>query len=166
MHSRSTNTVFLLLGTNLGDRFHHLLVAQEQIGITAGEIIATSSIYETSAWGQTNQPSFLNQVLKIDSSLSPEALLTELLKIETNMGRTREIKWGPRIIDIDILLFDQIIIQSERLSIPHPAMHLRRFTLTPLAELAPGFIHPVFQKSIAELLRDCEDPLVVEKVIN
>jgi 2-amino-4-hydroxy-6-hydroxymethyldihydropteridine diphosphokinase len=160
----SPNHIYLLLGTNLGDRLQNLLVARNLIEITAGKIITESSIYETAAWGETDQPKFLNQVVEIDSDLHPHELLQELMNIESAMGRIRERKWGPRLIDIDILLYGEMIIQSETLTIPHPAMHQRRFTLLPLAEIAKDLVHPLLQKSIEDLLELCSDNLPVEKI--
>jgi 2-amino-4-hydroxy-6-hydroxymethyldihydropteridine diphosphokinase len=158
------NRVFLLLGTNLGNRSENLLVARKQVEITAGKIIRASSVYETAAWGNVDQANFFNQVVEIETNLAPVELLHAVLSIEEQMGRIREIKWGPRIIDIDILLYDEIIITTDFLSIPHPALHQRRFTLVPLAEIAAEQIHPVLQKTITELLSMCEDQLFVTKV--
>jgi 2-amino-4-hydroxy-6-hydroxymethyldihydropteridine diphosphokinase len=158
------NRVFLLLGTNLGIRLENLLVARQQVGITAGNIIRASSIYETAAWGKTDQANFLNQVIEIETSLAPVELLNTVLSIEERMGRSREVKWGPRTIDIDILLYDTIIITSDLLTVPHPSLHERRFTLVPLAEIAGNLMHPVFQQKIDLLLANCKDPLPVTKV--
>ena len=164
MQNGLNNRVFLLLGTNLGNRSENLLVARQHLQITVGRIIEASSIYETAAWGNTAQQSFLNQVVSIETMLTPAEVLSEVLSIEAQMGRVREIKWGPRIIDIDILFFEDIIISSETLTIPHPALHERRFTLVPMAEIAGEFIHPVLQKNILDLLRVCRDQLPVTKV--
>lgn len=164
MQNPLTNRVFLLLGTNLGNRSDNLLVAIEQVQITAGKIIQASSIYETAAWGKTDQANFLNQVIEIETALAPIDLLNALLSIEEQMGRSREIKWGPRIIDIDILLYDEIVVTSDTLTVPHPALHERKFTLVPLAEIAGDQVHPIFQKKISELLAICSDPLPVTKI--
>lgn len=158
------NGIFLLLGSNKGDRLSNLLVAREQLGITCGPIIKSSSLYETEAWGMKDQPGFYNQIVKIETTLSPHELLDAALSIEKNMGRIREMKWGPRIIDIDILLYDDIVVQSENLVIPHPGIAERRFTLIPLAELAEDLVHPVLEKTIAKLLKDCSDTSTVKLV--
>jgi 2-amino-4-hydroxy-6-hydroxymethyldihydropteridine diphosphokinase len=164
VQNEQNNRVFLLLGTNEGDRNRNLLVAKELLEITAGKIIKRSSTYETAAWGKTDQGSFLNEVVEISTLQSPHELLSSILSIEEQMGRLRDIKWGPRIIDIDLLFYSDIIIESENLNVPHPALHKRRFTLLPLAEIAGDFIHPSFQKKISELLLQCEDQLPVVKV--
>jgi len=156
--------VYLLLGTNLGDRLSNLSIARQHISRLAGEIITESSVYKTSAWGNTQQPEFFNQVIKISTSLMPEAALAVILGIEQNMGRIRNEKWGTRIIDIDILLWEDQIIKKDTLSIPHPGIPFRKFTLIPLAEITPQFIHPECNKSISKLLEECNDNLAVEKV--
>jgi len=123
-----------------------------------------SAIYETAAWGLSNQPSFYNQALSIQTNLEPKALMEQLLAIETNMGRIRSIKLGPRLIDLDILLIDQLILNTETLILPHPLMEQRRFALLPLAEIAPNLMHPILQKTIQELLMHCSDQLDVQKL--
>ena len=158
--------IYLLLGTNLGDRLNNLKQAKNQIISNAGKIILESAIYETAPWGGlADQPPYLNQVVRIESNNTPDQLLSILLEIETRMGRRRRQKWEPRIVDIDILLFDQEVIESKNLIIPHPRLHERKFTLIPLAEIAPDFIQPVFQKSIKTLLLECEDTLEVSAFI-
>lgn len=156
--------VFILLGTNLGDRFANLLKAQHEIGRLVGKIVTQSSIYKTQAWGNTQQPDFFNQVIEINTSLSPEIALTTILSIEEGMGRIRYEKWGPRVIDIDILLWNNLIIETNQLTIPHPGIALRKFTLLPLNEIAASFMHPVIKKSVHQLLTECTDLLKVEKL--
>lgn len=151
------NQVFILLGTNLGERISNLEKAKKEIELIIGKVTKTSKIYETAPWGITEQPSFLNQVLQISTDLKPTKVLQTILKIEETMGRIREQKWGARLIDIDILYFGNEIIQKQNLVIPHPFLHERRFTLTPLVEIAPNFEHPIFQKNNKELLKKCED---------
>jgi 2-amino-4-hydroxy-6-hydroxymethyldihydropteridine diphosphokinase len=156
-------TAYLLIGGNMGDRIDFLSGAKELIALQCGEVLNTSSLYETAAWGNTNQPAFLNQVLQIQTALNARQLMRLLLKIETQMGRIRQQKYGPRIIDIDILLFNGEIHQQHSLQIPHPQMQNRRFALLPLAEIAPAIIHPLLKKSISALLKNCPDTLAVKK---
>jgi 2-amino-4-hydroxy-6-hydroxymethyldihydropteridine diphosphokinase len=158
------NGIFLLLGTNLGNRQENLAKAKELLTKKAGEILSESSIYLTKAWGNTAQPDFLNQVFKIKTSLAPEKLLEKILAIELEMGRLRTEKWGSRLIDIDILFYNDLVIQSSKLIVPHPALHKRRFTLIPLAEIAAEFVHPVLNKSIDQLLESCDDEQAVERI--
>lgn len=150
--------VYLLLGSNRGDRFCMLANARHYIGSQTGTICGLSSVFETSPWGFTDEINFLNQVCIIETGLSPLNLLDEILKIEKNIGRIRTNKqYSGRTIDIDILFYDDIIIQNKRLTIPHPRMQLRRFTLVPLVEIAPGLIHPVLNKTVLEILSLCND---------
>lgn len=153
--------IFLLLGSNLGDRVKILMqavIALEERGI---QLVKKSSIYETAAWGITDQQSFLNQVLQVETSLDPKKLLKEILEIELELGRVRKIKWGERLIDLDILYYNDIIYKDSDLVIPHPGIPERRFTLVPLVEICPYFIHPEKQISQKELLDNCEDNLEV-----
>lgn len=151
------NQLFILLGTNLGDRFQNLETARNEIEKNAGKITKFSGIYETAAWGITDQPSFLNQVLQISTDLKPNKILQIILKMEEKMGRIREQKWGARLIDIDILYFGDLKLIGKNLVIPHLFLHERRFTLAPLAEIAPDFVHPILQKTNLELLENCGD---------
>ena len=143
--------VYLSLGSNVGDREAHLRDATVRLG-TAGRVVAVSSFYETEPVEFIQQPWFLNCVAALETSQTPRQLMTSLLHIEQEMGRTRVRKKGPRTIDIDILLLDNEQIVSEELIIPHPAMQQRRFVLEPLAELAPEAVHPVLKKTVRELL--------------
>ncbi len=158
------NTAYLLIGGNLGNRLANLQKAIEAIEENCGDVIAISSVYETAAWGNTDQPSFLNQVIVLHTDMQPSILMKELLGIEERLGRLRQEKMGPRTIDIDILLIDDQIIHEENLTIPHPSLHLRKFALIPLAEVAAAKIHPTIKKTIAELLTDCPDTLAVNKI--
>jgi 2-amino-4-hydroxy-6-hydroxymethyldihydropteridine diphosphokinase len=151
------NKVFLGLGSNLGNREENLLKAQKLINKKVGKVHSKSSIYETAAWGITEQNAFLNQVLEIETVFSPDAVLHLLLKIEKNMGRIREIKWGERSIDIDVLYYNNEIISTENLVVPHPFIQERKFVLVPLCEIAPVFIHPKLKQSNLELLEKCQD---------
>jgi 2-amino-4-hydroxy-6-hydroxymethyldihydropteridine diphosphokinase len=137
--------------------------AKKSIQDKIGLIIKTSSIYETAAWGNTDQPSFLNCILLLSTHLNPDELLKSLLSIEAEMGRTREEKWAPRTIDLDILYYKDEIINSENLIIPHPQIQNRRFTLVPLCEILPDFIHPVLGVSNLDLLTVCKDNSEVVK---
>jgi 2-amino-4-hydroxy-6-hydroxymethyldihydropteridine diphosphokinase len=157
------NTAYLLIGGNLGDRAAYLALAVRHITDRCSSVTITSSIYETAAWGKPNQPAFYNQAIKLETLLSPEALLVALLAIELEMGRVREEKYGPRTIDLDILMINDIILDTPTLTIPHPQMHNRRFALLPLAEIAPSLHHPILDKTIHELLLNCPDTLDVQK---
>ena len=157
-------TVFLLLVTNMGDRNKNLADTRTAIAKGVGRIRKKSSVYETAAWGKTDQEPFYNQVIELETSLHPRQVLHELLAIEQKMGRKRADPWGERIIDADILFYGDEIIETDILIIPHPQLTYRRFTLIPLNEIAPDLIHPIFQKKISELLDDCPDKLSVEKI--
>jgi 2-amino-4-hydroxy-6-hydroxymethyldihydropteridine diphosphokinase len=155
--------VYLLLGSNLGNKRNNLRLARQKI-VQIGKIIQESSVYESDPWGFDHPESFYNQVITIGTSHSPEQLMTLLLNIEKEMGRFRKSgNYEARIIDLDILIFDDLILNSEFITIPHPRMHLRRFVLEPLNEIAPITIHPLFNKTIRELLKDCPDKGGVEK---
>ena len=158
------NTAFLLTGGNLGNRLENLELAKKQIHKTCGQVISASAIYKTAAWGFTEQPDFYNQALELQTFLSPDTLMLALLSIEEKMGRKRTVKLGPRTIDIDMLLMDELVYNSSIVTIPHPHLQERRFALTPLAEIAANVKHPVFNKTINELLHECSDTLAVYKI--
>lgn len=158
------HTAYLLIGGNLGNRLEYLREAAALISTQAGWLTAASSIFETEAWGNTDQNPFLNQVLVIRTGLAAADLMTLLLSIEVDMGRLRQALYGPRTIDIDILFFDSEIHQSQHVTIPHPEITRRRFALVPMAELAPFLVHPVLLKTINQLLAECTDPLIVKKI--
>ena len=155
-------TTYLLLGSNLGIREAYLHQARQRLAATVGAMTQHSAIYETAAWGLEDQQSFLNQVLEVQTDLNPLDLLGQIHGIETELGRVREERWGARVIDIDILFYGDLVLQTQRLTIPHPELPNRRFTLVPLAEIAPNFRHPVLKKTITELLTQCPDKLLVK----
>jgi 2-amino-4-hydroxy-6-hydroxymethyldihydropteridine diphosphokinase len=156
--------IYLLLGSNMGDAFAHLNDAVRAIKLLPVDLMSVSSVYKTAAWGKTDQNPFLNQCIELTTKLNPEELLHEVLQIEKELGRVRIEKWAERIIDIDILYFGSEIIHSQNLQVPHPYLHQRRFTLVPLCEISPDFVHPLLQLSNTELLKNCEDLLDVEKL--
>ena len=159
------NRAYLLIGGNLGNRENNFTIARGYIKQYCGPVTRSSSLYETAAWGKTDQPSFLNQALEIETELHAEHLMTQVLEIEKFMGRERKEKYGPRVIDIDILLFNNEQYDLPFLKIPHPEMQNRLFALTPLAEIAGDIQHPVLKKSIDQLLKECPDKLEVKKYI-
>ena len=157
------NTVYLLLGSNMGDSEQMLTVATNMIEKNIGKLTTSSSIYRTAAWGNEDQPDFLNQIIIVSSSLSSLNILKEIFVIEKEMGRVRTTKNAARVIDIDMLFFNDEIIQTETLTVPHPQIQNRRFVLVPLAEISPDFQHPLLKKSSLELLSICSDKLNVQK---
>ena len=156
------NKVFLLIGGNIGDRLQNLHQAIALLSATCGPVIQQSAVYETAAWGKTDQAAFLNQALLLTTSLTPQELITTILSVEEQLGRRRMEKNGPRVIDIDIIFYNDLVMQEPHLTIPHPQLQNRRFVLVPLVEIAPEFVHPVFHKTLEELLSICEDELAVE----
>ncbi len=157
-----STTCFILLGTNMGNKLQNLQTAREAISSRMGELTKVSGIYETAPWGETQQDVFLNQVLAVSTAFSALETLDLCLKIEQDMGRIRYARWKERLIDIDLLYYDQAIIREENLTVPHPYLHERRFTLVPLVEIAPGGIHPKLGKTNTQLLNDCPDTLAVQ----
>jgi 2-amino-4-hydroxy-6-hydroxymethyldihydropteridine diphosphokinase len=158
---KSPSEVVIMLGGNMKDTRRIFTECRELINAKAGEIIKVSSLYVSEPWGGLNQSHFLNQAIKLETYLDPLVLLHTLLNIETGFGRKRIVKNGPRTLDIDILYYNDLIINSIELQLPHPRLHLRRFNLIPLLEISPNWNHPVYQKSVAELLQDCPDTLKV-----
>jgi 2-amino-4-hydroxy-6-hydroxymethyldihydropteridine diphosphokinase len=151
----------ILLGSNVGDRMEELRLATEQISECIGVPDALSSVYETAAWGKTDQGPFLNCVVSGLTILDAFSVLKEALTAERKRGRIRGEKWSPRVIDIDLLFLGEQCMDSPELVLPHPMLHLRRFTLVPLCEIFPEFRHPVLGRTIRELLDTVEDPLPV-----
>lgn len=153
------NAAYLCLGGNIGDREAFLTEASRRIGERAGTVKHTSSVYETEAWGVSGQQAYLNCCISIETTLAPEELLRVLLEIEKELGRTRDPwkTYEPRTIDIDLLLYNQLVLEQEHLILPHPRLHLRKFVLIPLNEIAGGYLHPVLNKTIFNLLGECQD---------
>jgi 2-amino-4-hydroxy-6-hydroxymethyldihydropteridine diphosphokinase len=160
------NKIFLITGGNIGDRKKNLQTAANAIEENIGNIIKSSSIYETEAWGNTDQAAFYNQVHIVESELAAKEIMNKILAIEKKMGRIRTIKNAARIIDIDILFFNNEIINDPILTIPHKEISNRRFVLMPLSELDPDLVHPVLNLSINKLLSICKDPLNVTRLEN
>jgi 2-amino-4-hydroxy-6-hydroxymethyldihydropteridine diphosphokinase len=165
VHSQHTsmNHVYLMIGGNIGNRLDNLENARNSINKRCGPIQKQSSIYETEAWGMKEQPAFYNQALCIETTLSPQDLMVMLLTIEESMGRERLIPLGPRTIDLDIIYYNQTIIETADLIIPHPRLELRNFVLAPLVEIAPDFEHPILKKNNFQLYEASSDSSVVYK---
>jgi len=151
LEQQSDHIVYLCLGTNMGDRAENLATAREKLGMHV-EILAWSPIYETAPWGYLDQPDFLNQVIKGKTHLEPMDLLCFLKSIENTMGRLPTFRNGPRPMDIDILFYDDLILNEGKLVLPHPRIDERAFVLVPMADIAPDLVHPVLEKTISELL--------------
>ncbi|PWT71856.1 MAG: 2-amino-4-hydroxy-6-hydroxymethyldihydropteridine diphosphokinase [Bacteroidetes bacterium] len=159
------NNAYLLIGGNEDNRQYQLEQARGKISILCGEIIQQSAVYETEPWGKHDQPAFLNQALLIRTSLNARELMSSILSIENILGRKRTEKYGPRKIDIDILFYNEEVIDLPGLQVPHPQLAQRRFALEPMTEIAPFFVHPVLRKNMTELLEACPDNLEVKKII-
>lgn len=155
------HTVYLLLGSNLSDRINAIKEAKSLLTEQVGKIITSSHFYETQAWGKTDQPDFVNQAVAVHTKLMPDDVLTAILAIEKELGRERTEKWAERIIDIDILLYDNLVVNEKDLVIPHPHLHERNFALVPLMEIAGEEEHPVMHQTIEDIYFDCSDKLEV-----
>jgi 2-amino-4-hydroxy-6-hydroxymethyldihydropteridine diphosphokinase len=159
------NNTYLLTGGNEGDRYLHMQQAKANIEHICGRIIRVSSLYETAAWGKTDQSDFLNQVLLVETLLCPKDLMQAIFEIEKALGRKRSVRNAPRTIDIDILFYNNEVMDSPGLTIPHPRISERRFVLEPLNEIASDYIHPALHKSVRQLLMECKDELAVKKIL-
>jgi len=159
------HTVFLCLGTNLGDKQSNLDLAIAHIVKHCGEVKGQSGVYKSEAWGYESENDFYNQCLKIETHFTPDQLIDILLSIERDMGRPgASTTYADRMMDIDVLFFDDMDIQTGRLVVPHPRIAERRFVLAPMTELAPDLVHPVIKKSMRVLLEECEDEGEVRKI--
>lgn len=153
--------IFLALGSNMGERKVNLRVAATLIDKEIGKIVKSSHVYETQPWGKKDQDFFLNQVVMANTTLDPRELLEAITKIEREMGRQRTEKWGPRLIDIDILFYGKRVVRDKGLEIPHPEIQERAFVLVPMMEIAPEFEHPILKKPMDELYMECTDDSTV-----
>jgi len=159
------STAYLLLGGNLGNREANLAQAIALLNAQVGEVISVSGLYETAAWGKTDQPAFLNQAVALQTNLTALEVLIRALAIEAELGRVRKDKWGERLIDIDLILFDNEIINiPDKLQVPHPHMQSRRFVMEPLAEIAPEVVHPVSGQTMLSISQNIKDPLTVKRL--
>ena len=158
------NNAFLILGGNLGERRKNLAEATALLAKAGATIKRTSSIYETEPWGSKDQPNYYNQVVEILTNEDAPELMQSVLNIEQKMGRVRAGKYGARTIDIDILFFNNEIINSDHLTVPHPRLHERRFVLEPMNEIAPELVHPVLNQSISEILAHTNDRSIVKRI--
>ncbi len=162
--NKPLNKVVLMMGGNIGDTHFFLSKAIEMITNSIGPIEIVSSVYSSAAWGYSNQSDFLNQAAVLTTGLSPFEVLEATQNIEITLFKNTPHMNGPRTIDIDILFYNDLIINKSGLKIPHPRLHVRRFNLEPLDEIMPAFIHPVLKENISSLLQKCEDPLSVIKL--
>jgi len=162
MGNISKHKAVIHFGSNKGHRVNKLQKAIHLMEERLGDCIHKSRIYQTAPWGNVKQQDFLNQAIILETYLAPIQLLEQLLGIEEEMGRKRKLHWGPRLIDLDLVLYDDIVFQNDFLTIPHPRMHIRNFVLIPLLDIIPDWKHPVFHQTMRELLAWCPDDLEVK----
>lgn len=161
----SKHIVYLCIGGNLGEREANLEETLEFIEFNFGDVEEVSSVYETEAWEMENEPPFLNQVIRISTELTPEEVMQEIAELEEFYGRERSAgTYLSREMDVDMLFYDDLVMNTGKIIIPHPRLHLRRFVLVPLNEIAPDLVHPQLGKPASALLKDCEDQTVVKKI--
>lgn len=151
------SVAYICIGSNLGNRRENCLRAIEILQRRGIIVKKQSSMYDTEPWGAENQPRFINMAIEIETVLKPRELLKTIKDIESEVGRKGSFRWGPRVVDLDILLFDSIILKEEDLEIPHPLMHERDFVLRPLCEIAPDRVHPLLKVRISDLIKSLED---------
>jgi len=151
------NKIYLSIGSNVGDRKHYLEESIRLININVGRVTQKSSVYETAGWGITDQPMFLNQVIELETTRLPQEILRIIQKIEFSLGKRKELKWGPRNIDIDILYYGNEIVNEEDLTVPHPHIQDRRFILEPMNEIASDWEDPAHNMTIKEMTINCAD---------
>jgi 2-amino-4-hydroxy-6-hydroxymethyldihydropteridine diphosphokinase len=157
--------VFLGIGTNLGNRKANLRQATKMIGEHIGKVLNSSPVYETAPWGFEAEDDFLNMVVMVETNHSPTELLKMIVSIESMLGRDKsQDRYSSRVIDIDILLYDDLVINENGLKIPHPLMHERKFVLVPLNDIGPDILHPVLKKTISSLLKSCRDRSRITKL--
>lgn len=157
--------LYLLNGSNIGNRAYNLEKARHLLNEAFGEALKISNIYETHAWGKTNQANFFNQALQYQCNLAPLQLLKVIKEIEKKIGGDHKEKWAARLMDIDIIFYEELIFESDSLTIPHALMHLRNFVLIPLNEIAPKYVHPKLKITVSQILEKSMDKLKVEKFI-
>jgi 2-amino-4-hydroxy-6-hydroxymethyldihydropteridine diphosphokinase len=162
--SLSKHQAIIMLGGNIGDTICIFESARTLIKESGAEILAESAVFRTDPWGDELQRTFLNQSILVETDLDPYRLLILLQKVEFHHGKNTQYENGPRTLDLDIIFFDELILSSITLSIPHPRAHLRRFNLLPMSQIVPNFVHPVLKKTVSELLYECSDPLEVKEL--
>ncbi len=158
--------VYLLIGANLGNRESNMQKVLNLISKKIGKIVLKSSIYQTAAWGNANQPNFLNQVILCETTLAPQQVLAHIFDIEIFFKRVKLEKWGARTMDVDILFYNDWVIDTPNLTLPHPLLAQRQFALKPLCEVAPFFIHPILNITVSQMLLNCKDELEVAEFIS